>query len=71
MLKPNFSCQISLNAELPPEPEAPKKEEVPEPSTHAKAEAMEEEQDPESDLELDMTGVIGELKWNCFFSNLG
>lgn len=52
---------ISLNADLPPEPEAPKKEEeeeVPEATTEAKAEAMEEEQDPESDLELDMTGVI-------------
>jgi hypothetical protein len=47
---------VSLNADLPPEPKAPK-EEAPKAKEEPKAEEMEEE-DPESDLELDMTGVI-------------
>ncbi len=58
--------QISINADIPPAPEAPKPEEsakaAPE-DTHSKAEEVPEmEEDPESDLELDMEGVIGK---NC------
>jgi hypothetical protein len=64
-----YPFQLSLNAELPPAPEPPKAKDAPKMEPEPKEEAMEEE-DPESDLELDMTGVIGRRNsLHCFIPN--
>ena len=57
-----------MNADLPPKPEAPKEEAIPKAKGEPQEEVMEEEEDPESDLELDMTGVIGKSTLRGSFS---
>lgn len=57
-----------MNADLPPKPEAPKEEAIPKAKGEPQEEVMEEEEDPESDLELDMTGVIGKSTLRGCFS---
>jgi hypothetical protein len=59
---------VSLNAEIAPEPEKPSA-----PESHDKKEAHSHpekpvpEEDPESDIDLDMTGVVGEKILLPFF----
>ena len=71
---------ISLGATLPSPPpqeeKKPEKSPEPEPVPPKETEKMEEEEvvesDPESEVDLDMTGVIGKLfvNYQCFFSNI-
>ena len=56
-----FRSQVSLNAEIAPEPEKPAPEAHAKKEAHPHPEKPAPEEDPESDLELDMTGVVGEI----------